>query len=466
MNMIDRLPTLLMASLLFFSVQVFSGQFAPGYSSAYHHFPELAGALDKDSDGLLSYDELIEGYHAPYLNKDLYQTIRLYLVNFESWQNPVTASLNRKSIERAELSGRIARYHHEQDNTFWDVWLEKPKQKACADVYRRLFPHGLTSITPDNLLQKDFPDCVLIATLASIASSETGKRFIFNYFHPINEQTFSILFEGISEGIQIEFREVEHHSYFAKTRDGGIWLAVLEAAYAHLSKRFIDKNRHNDRVQSTYHQYSELVEIKASDAFHTLVGSHSNRINPQSVTLGRVKELLNTFVDNEKAAIVAIASCPTCSALLELRPFAEIIINHAYSLIGYVKEKDVVYIRDPYGKSAVVENLITFIPHNQHLSTGDRVKFKAMMNYPSHPDYGVTYIMTESQVNELLDQTDPKKIKMDGDIINIEVPSHSTERSPANTGIIEMSVEQFINTFNALHISQEGPYQCPENYNN
>ncbi|WOG28993.1 hypothetical protein [Endozoicomonas sp. 8E] len=462
MNMIDRLPTLLMASLLFFSVQVFSGQFAPCYSSAYRYFPQLAGALDKDSDGLLSYDELIEGYHAPYLNKDLYQTIRLYLVNFESWQNPVTASLNRKSIERAELSGRIARYHHEQDNTFWDVWLEKPKQKAFADVYRRLFPHGLTSITPDNLLQKNFPDCVLIATLASIGSFETGKRFIFNYFYPINEQTFSILFEGISEGVQIEFREVEHHSYFAKTRDGGIWLAVLEAAYAHLSKRFINKNRHNDRAQSKYHQYSELDTIRESDAFHTLMGSHSNLINLQSLTQGRLKELLNTFVDNEKAATVAIN--PSYSAPFGLRAFAKIVNNHSYSLIGYVREKDVVYIRDPYGRSAAVENLITIIPHNQHLSRGDSIIFEAMMKDPSHSDYGVAYI-TESRVNNLLNQVDQRIIHMEKDTINIERFKPASERSPANTGIIEMSVEQLISTFNIMHISQDGPYQCPKNYN-
>ncbi|WP_422138853.1 hypothetical protein [Endozoicomonas sp. ALC020] len=433
------------------------------HSSAYRYFPELAGALDKDSDGLLSYDELIEGYHAPYLHKDLYQTIRLYLVNFESWQNPVTASLSRKSIELAELSGQVAKYHHEQDNTFWDTWLAKPKQKAFADVYRRLFPHGLTSITPDNLLQKDFPDCVLIATLASLASCETGKRLIFNYFYPIDEQALSILFEGISEGAQIEFREVEHHSYFAKTRDGGIWLAVLEAAYAHLSKRFINKNRHNDRAQSRYHQYSELDTIRESDAFHILMGSHSNLINLQSVTQGRLKELLNTFVDNEKAATIAII--PSYSAPLGLKPFAKIINNHAYSLIGYVREKEVVYIRDPHGYSAAVENLITIIRHNQHLSIGDNVIFEAMMNYPSHPDYGVAYILTESEVNNFLKLNDPKTIKMEKDIINIERLRSWSEKSPANTGIIEMSIDQLISTFNIMHISQDGPYQCPISHN-
>ncbi|WP_257288277.1 C2 family cysteine protease [Endozoicomonas sp. SESOKO2] len=461
--MIDRLRTLLMACLLFFSLQVFSGELSPGYSSAYRYFPELADALDEDSDGLLSYDELIKGYHAPYLNKELYQTIRLYLVNFESWQNPVTASLSRNSIELAELSGRVAKYHHEQDNTFWDAWLAQHSEQLYVYPYRRLFPHGLTSITPDNLLQKRFPDCTLIASLASIASSETGKRLIFNYFYTIDEQTFGILFQGITTGILIQFREIEHHPYFAKTRDGGLWLAMLEAAYAQQSKRFINRRRHDYKAQYKYHLYSELKGVYETDAFPILMGSHNNLINPQSLTQERLKERLNSFIDNEKVATVSIN--PSYSARLGLRPFSGIKTKHAYSLIGYDKEKDIVYIRDPQGKSAAVENIITIIRHKQHLSIRDNAIFEVMTNKRGRSGYGVSYTMTEPQINYLLNQANLGVIDMDKKITSIGKPKSTSERSPANTGIIEMSVEQFISTFNLMQMSQDGPYQCLNNNN-
>ncbi|WP_422135240.1 hypothetical protein [Endozoicomonas sp. ALD040] len=462
----DHLRTLLLTSLLFFTVQVFSGEFSPGYPSAYRYFPELAGALDKDSDGLLSQDELIEGYHAPYLNKDLYQTIRLYLVNFEQWQNPVTALLSRDSIELAELSGQAAKYHYEQDNGFWDTWLARPERQPFNNAYKRLFPHGLTSITPDNLLQKHFPDCVLIASLASIASSETGKRLIFNYFHTTtDERTFDIVFPGIDDGTLIQFREVERYSHFAETRDGGVWLAMLEAAYAHLSKRFINANRYNRPARFKYHQYSELDGLDEESVLTVLMGSLTDFVNPQLQTQERLKKQLNSFVDNEKAATVSIS--PPHSALLGLRPFAEIRTEHAYSLIGYDKEKDIVYIRDPEGESDAVENLITINQHTQPLSSENRVIFEVMRSNPGHFSYGVAYGLTRPQVKDLLKHAVPYIFDITKDTIplNIEGLRSTSERSPASTGIIEMNIGQFIETFNDLFISQCGPYHCPNNDN-
>ncbi|WOG28998.1 hypothetical protein [Endozoicomonas sp. 8E] len=468
----DRLRALLLTILIFFPVQAFAGEFSPNYPSAYRQFPELATALDKDSDGLLSYDELIDGYHAPYLNKDLYQTIRLYLVNFESWQNPFTVSLNRESIELAELSGQVAKYHHEQDNTFWDAWLAKPERQPFADAYRRLFPHGLTSITPDSLLQMHFPDCVLIASLASIASSETGKRRIFNYFYAFDEQRFGIFFPGLPSGKVIQFSEVERYSHFAKTRDEGMWLAMLEAAYAHLSKIFLNKNQHNDRARFQYHQYSELYGVPEGHALSILTSSYIDYIYPQLKTHEQIRELLNSLVNDEKAATVSVTvtSKPEILNHLGLRPFSRIKSKHAYSLIGYDKEKDVVYVRDPHGWSAAAVNIYTINRHIQTLYSGNSEIFEVIKNLPRDPEYKLAYGLTEPRLYHVLNQTLPKAMM---DIIiakgiipsDISLPIFTSERSPARTGIIAMTVEQFIDTFNALFISQCGPYQRPTKNN-
>ncbi|WOG28995.1 hypothetical protein [Endozoicomonas sp. 8E] len=462
----DHLRTLLLTSLLFFTAQVFSGEFSPGYPSAYRYFPELAGALDKDSDGLLSHDELIEGYHAPYLNKDLYQTIRLYLVNFEPWQNPVTALLSRDSIELAELSGQVAKYHYEQDNGFWDTWLARPERQPFNNAYRQLFPHGLTSITPDNLLQKYFPDCVLIASLASIASSETGKRLIFNYFHTTtDERTFDIVFPGIDDGTLIQFREVERYSHFAETRDGGVWLAMLEAAYAESSKSFVKKYGQDDWTRFDYRKYSKLDGVDQVQAIDVLMGSYSDFINPQLQSQEQLKELLNSFVDNEKVAIFSVD--PSLSTLLELRPFARIKSYHAYSLISYDQEKDIVYIRDPHGCSAMLTNFYTINQHIQPLSSGNSEIFEVIKSHPRDPDYKLAYGLTEPELNQFLNQTAPQALDIiaKGKIPYISEPISTSERSPARTGIIAMTVEQFIDTFNTLFISQCGPYQCPTDNN-
>ncbi|WP_252176573.1 hypothetical protein [Endozoicomonas sp. 4G] len=482
-----RLRILLVTILIFFPAQAFSREFSPGYATAYRHFPELVTALDKNFDGLLSYDELIDGYHAPYLNKELYQTIRLYLVNFESWQNPVTVSLSRDSIELAELSGQVAKYHHEQDNTFWDAWLAKPERQPYADAYRRLFPHGLTSITPDNLVQRYFPDCVLIASLASIASFETGKRLIFNYFYKTaDKEIFSIVFRGSDTNILTRFREVEHHK-FAKTRDGGVWLAMLEAAYNHLPKSFIKKYRQNDWSRFDYRKYSELDEVDENQAFTVLMGSNSNYINPQFQSQEQLKEQLNAFVDNEK--VVIVAATPSVSTFLKLRPFAEIRSRHAYSLIGYDKEKDIVYIRDPQGQSDATVNIYTINRHIQTLSSGNSEIFEVINSHPWNPEYKLAYGLTESRLNYFLNQT--VALMMDNGLMepqlnyflnqtaalmmdniakgiipsNIPLSMSTSERSPARTGIIKMTVEQFIDTFNMMFISQCGPYQCPKSYN-
>ncbi len=459
----DLLRILLVTILIFFPAQAFSGEFSPGYPTAYRHFPELVTALDKNLDGLLSYDELIDGYHAPYLNKELYQTIRLYLVNFESWQNPVTVSLSRDSIELAELSGQAAKYHHEQDNTFWDAWLAKPERQPFADAYRRLFPHGLTSITPDNLLQRYFPDCVLIALLTSIASSETGKRLIFNYFYKTaDEEVFSIAFRGSNTSIPVRFREVEHYK-FAITRDGGIWLAMLEAAYNNLPKSFIKKYQQDDWTRFDYRKYSKLDGVDHVQAIDVLMGSYTDYINPQLQSQEQLKEQLNSFVDNEKIAFLGVD--PAVSNLLKLRPFARIVSYHAYSLIGYDKEKDIVYIRDPNGYSATLTNLYTINQHIQPISSGNSEIFEVIKSHPWDPHYKLAYGLTEPELNHFLNQTAPQAVDIidKSTISDISVPLHISERSPARTGIIEMTLEQFADTFNNMFISQCGPYQCPNN---
>ncbi|WP_448218206.1 hypothetical protein [Endozoicomonas sp. 2B-B] len=466
----DRLRALLLTILIYFPVQVFAGEFSPGYSTAYRHFPELVNAIDKNFDGLLSYDELIDGYHARYLNKDLYQTIRLYLVNFESWQNPVTVSLSRESIELAELSGQVAKYHHEQDNTFWDAWLAKPERQPFADAYRRLFPHGLTSITPDNLLQKHFPDCVLIASLASIASSETGKRLIFNYFYIVDEQRFAIVFPGLPRGKVVQFSEVERYSHFAKTRDEGMWLAMVEAAYAYLSKLFLNKNRQNERARFQYHQYSELFGVPEGHALGILTSSYIDYIYPQLKSNEQIRELLNSLVNDEKAATVSVTvtSKPEILNHLGLRPFSRIESKHAYSLIGYDKEKDVVYVRDPHGRSAAVTNLYTINRHIQPHSSGNSEVFEVIKSLPWDPEYKLAYGLTEPRLFHFLNQTVPQWMDIIAEGIipsDISLSISTSERSPIRTGIIEMTVEQFVDTFKTMFITQCGPYQCPTNNN-
>ncbi|WP_257276000.1 hypothetical protein, partial [Endozoicomonas sp. SESOKO4] len=258
------------------------------------------------------------------------------------------------------------------------------------------------------------------------------------------------------------FREVMHHSDFAKTRDGGIWLAVLEAAYAHLSKRFINSRRQDEWAQRKYGQYSELSGLYEQHALAVLMSSDSYYINPQLQTQERLREQLNSFVDNEKAATVSIN--PSVSIHLELRPFAGIKTLHAYSLIGYDKEKDIVYIRDPHGESDAVTNIYTINRHIQPLSSKDSEIFEVILNYPGLPESGLSYGLTKPRLNNFLNQTVPD---MMDSVANGIIPSNIlgfmpiSERSAASTGIIEMTLEQFINTFNFMQISQCEPYQCP-----
>ncbi|MET4694795.1 hypothetical protein [Endozoicomonas lisbonensis] len=483
------LCTLLLGILCVFAVHAESGELTPGYATANRYYGELAATIDTNNDERLSYQELIEGYHAPHLNQTLYQVVRLYLVNFEALQDPVTATLNQASIELAELSGHALSYHHEQDNAFWEAWLAAPEREPFATTYRLIFPQGLTSITPDNILQRRFPDCTLIATLASMANSETGKRRIFNYFKYSDKSSVSVLFPGLpNDRAYIHFSEVEGKSDFATSRDGGKWVAILEAAYAHLSKYHFNHNG-NDPESWWYHQYSELVGIKPQDAFKMLAGSSSVNYNPQFESEERLKSALRSFVREGKAAVLGIAY--RYSDPISFEAFKDVSRYHAYSVIGYDEQEGVVYIRDPRGESSALKSAFSIIKHQDealpqggtvfefmehfdygrgdnkafgfstvgakrfaasfaNVTAGYPFRFADVTGYPYYPFVRVRsafQVVMESK-NQVAVAAKRKHFEDFG------------ESAPIKTGVHKMTIKELALTFNELYISQCGLNYC------
>ncbi|WP_257287175.1 MULTISPECIES: hypothetical protein, partial [unclassified Endozoicomonas] len=99
----------------------------------------------------------------------------------------------------------------------------------------------------------------------------------------------------------------------------------------------------------------------------------------------------------------------------------------------------------------------------QPLSSENSVIYEYMASNPGSPDYGFASGLTKSQVTIILNQTFPKEMAARQGAIPANVARSKTtiKRSSANTGIIEMTVRQVIDTFNFMYISMCGPYQCP-----
>ncbi|MCW7551876.1 hypothetical protein NX722_04310 [Endozoicomonas gorgoniicola] len=443
--------------------------FRPDFATAYRHYEAIESRFDTDGDNQLSYEELIEAFHAPHLTKSQYQAIRLYLVNFDTLQTTGTARLSQNSLIQANFSGQQLLYNHEKDRRFWINWLDHPDRSAYAEIYFAMFPYGLTSITPDNLLQNNYPDCVLIATLASIANSETGKRLILQYFQGGDLDGVYVAFPGVPEqSFYIQAYDIVTNKKLAKSRGIGLWPGALESAFAVLPKNRKFKYGDDQLAQIKYGKFAKLHSVDPDLAFAVLTGASTEVDNIQTQTEDHLAQQLKKIINEDRIAFLGME--PRYSHF-STGLMNEVIPRHAYSIIGYDEAQQQVLLRNPHGHSDIIQRSYSIMPHRTNTSGKPLFVYEYLFHdIPKH--LRKSFLFTEEQARWMASPasnfTSNLKSVFQSAIDEkrgthavhfIRVPSNS-ETSQDRTGIFRMSLEEVIHSFNLLTYTACGLSYC------
>ncbi|MCW7552801.1 C2 family cysteine protease [Endozoicomonas gorgoniicola] len=444
--------------------------FRPDFATAYRHYEAIESRFDTDGDNQLSYEELIEAFHAPHLTKSQYQAVRLYLVNFDTLQTTGTARLSQNSLIQANFSGQQLLYNHEKDWLFWSDWLSHPDRSAHAIIYYLMFPYGLTSITPDNILQKNYPDCVLIAALASIANSETGKRLILQYFQGGDSGGVYVAFPGVPEqSFYIRLYDIVANENLAESRDRGLWPGVLESAFAVLPKNRKFKYNNGPLTQIKYGKFAKLHGVDPSLAFAVLTGASTEIDNIQLQTEDHLAQQLNKIIKEDRIAFLTMEST---YSHFRTGLMSKIIPYHAYSIIGYNEAQRQVLLRNPHGNSSIIQQSFSVLPHKTNTSGKPQFVYEFLFHsFPKH--LRKSFLFTEEQarsyaspasnitsnlIKSIFQSAIDNKRGIDGAYF-IRAPSNS-ETSQELTGIVRMSLEEAIHSFNHLTYTACGLSYC------
>ncbi|UYM14182.1 C2 family cysteine protease [Endozoicomonas euniceicola] len=443
-----------------------NSEFKATHDTALKHLNMIMNSYDTDEDKLLSYPELLEAYHAPYLSNETYETIQFLLVNFNQLQYPGTIGINEYSIEMEKQNGHFLEIKgdsHEgkdedKDHKFWLDWLSLDDHKAFSEQYLKLFPNGLGSITPRNIIQNKYDDCVLIAALASLASSQTGKRVIFNYFKDFQQDDVVIKFPGF-EGQTFHLPVKSTDTFAAKSRDYALWPEIIESAMARVleimkhTPRNINilKLRHSNKYTLDAVCYFKAFIILTKTTFVHFI-TYLNNNNKK-----KLHELLKILM--RSGGIATLSKETDNDPYHSLRDLSK---KHAYAIIKYEPETKILTLKDPYGFSRVKRKTNSFeIYPNAIIET--------IFNFDPYKGTTKIYSLATAfnmieQISNRTDATPSEKIhasvlkttlttKVDMDKVDYASLVENPEEVPILSGEFRISLDEAVEHFDTFFMS-------------
>ncbi len=208
-----------------------------------------------------------------------------------------------------------------------------------------LFANGKASIRPDHITQGELGDCYFLAAVASLANTERGKTAIFDMIKPLEGNRFEVTFPGQSP-VTVDAPTHSERSLYSSSGKDGIWLAVLEKAYAH---------QQNDSAWIIKHSnpYDKIGNGALLDAgIRAVSGKFSDTDILPLTRMSTLRLKLQQAVAGEKSATAGILN----ELWGDKRTDNGLPVGHAYSILDYNAATDEVTVRNPWGSTELVDD--------------------------------------------------------------------------------------------------------------
>lgn len=261
-----------------------------------------------------------------------------------------------------------------------------------------LFPFFGRSVIPASIIQGQICDCKFLSTTAALISSEAGRRKVKTMIRQNADSTYTVRFPGVADGTVVVSQPTRQELFYsARTSDesgyyrfgGGIWLPVLEKAYGTYRNshqpldralvRFVKHAILEGRLtaESKLPSFGAAYGAFDDEACRVYTGHGMTHLSTASWELGdfgfgkdhlsarqvcswfdRDRILAEIYAEQRAALTQAFNNQKIVLATTEGGTDLErwgIKSHHAYAVLNYDDDSQLLTLRDPLGSSAETE---------------------------------------------------------------------------------------------------------------
>ncbi|PKL76407.1 MAG: hypothetical protein CVV27_10460 [Candidatus Melainabacteria bacterium HGW-Melainabacteria-1] len=210
-----------------------------------------------------------------------------------------------------------------------------------------IFAKGIDSIRPDHIQQGELGDCYFLAAVASLASTPQGKQQIYNMIKEVGQGMVTVHFPG-QLPITLDKPTTGELSMYANSGRDGLWLSVLEKAYAKLR---------ND---------NPMILAKADP--YAMIGSGGLLGTGVSAVTGKSGDTDILMLTSEQSLRLKLQQAVARNSVITAGSPAKypwskedntpngLPKSHAYSVLDFDPKNDMVTVRNPWGSTEVVDD--------------------------------------------------------------------------------------------------------------
>lgn len=215
---------------------------------------------------------------------------------------------------------------------------------SAQAVNTTLFPKGIESIRPDNMEQGELGDCYFLAAVGSLAATERGKQMIMNMIKELPNGQYEVTFPG-DKPLVIHAPTESERSMYTNVGQDGFWLSVLEKAYAAKRNGFpIPRSNPYDAIGGGGLLHQGIGAITGEWTDTDIVP-----VTPDYV----LRHKLTRATQNQWAMSAGIMK--NINPWSDQRTENGLPMAHAYSILKFNPETDMITIRNPWGSTEVVD---------------------------------------------------------------------------------------------------------------
>ncbi len=318
---------------------------------------ELFSLIDTNRDGVVSLDEMKNLAQTSALSAKQKSSLSSFLKNTERMHS----FGNRGLIDRTTMMTRpdfmklYAEIYRDEVGRYIAIggWGLEERWQSASQANRNLYADSanpLKSIQLEAIKQGKVGDCVFLSAIASLIT--VRPQLIVEIIKDNGNGTFTVTFPGApDEPVILEAPTLSELAVFARGSEFGIWAPILEKAYGF----YIGRTNKSSATIATENSNRAEENLKC---FRILTGRDGRWEYTRdffNLAFGMCKKSLNetdcaNLIENcfmQKRALVAGAFTGADADATSGTPV--IVPGHAYSIIGWNREKNEVRLRNPWG---------------------------------------------------------------------------------------------------------------------